>query len=305
MNASSFLRAIRCLVAGFAAAALHAGPRTSASYAIRTDSTDSAGSRTSSAAYTHDGSLGGLTGISSVAAPVQVAKAGYIGQLYDAASLQITATPATIDEAGTRQLSAGLLLDDATTLAVYAGDVVWNVTEGPIYTIDSAGLVTASSVFQNTPATAQGIYQGASGTLDLTVLDTLADNFGIYTSDGIDDAWQATFFGVNNPDAGATKDPDGDSQNNFFEFIAGLNPTDPSSVFKVTFSIPPGQPNDRRVVFGPRLDDRVYNVLTTSDFIDWTYLTSPTISDNGPQRTVTDVNVSGPRQFYRVVITRP
>jgi hypothetical protein len=305
MNATSVLRAVRSLVACFAAAALHAGPRSSDSYAIRTDSADSGGTRTSSAAYTHDGTLGGLTGVSSVAAPAQVAKAGYIGQLYDVTSLQITATPATIDEAGTRQLSAGLLLDDATTLAVYAGDVVWNVTEGPISSINSTGLATARVVYQNTPATAQALYQGASGTLDLTVLDTLSDNFGIYASDGIDDAWQATFFGVNNPDAGATKDPDGDSQNNFFEFIAGLNPTDPSSVFKVTFSIPPGQPNHRRVVFGPRLDDRAYNVLITNDFINWSYLTSPTVSDNGTQRTVTDVNASGSRQFYRVVITRP
>ena len=82
MNASSVLRAIRCLVSGFAAAAaLHAGPRTSASYTIRTDSTDSGGTRTSSAAYTHDGSLGGITGLSTVASPALLAKAGYMGQI--------------------------------------------------------------------------------------------------------------------------------------------------------------------------------------------------------------------------------
>ena len=52
------------LFAAFAAT-LHAAPRGSSNYDIATDITDAGGSRAASANYTHDGSLGGIVGVSS------------------------------------------------------------------------------------------------------------------------------------------------------------------------------------------------------------------------------------------------
>ena len=59
------------------AASAHAGPRTSTDYTVPADTTDAGGQRATSTAYTNDGSLGGITGISTVASPAATAKAGY------------------------------------------------------------------------------------------------------------------------------------------------------------------------------------------------------------------------------------
>ena len=97
---------------GMPCALLHAGPRSSASYTVPADTVDAGGQRTTNAAYNHDGSLGGFMGISTVASPVQTNKAGYIGQLTEVTELQLAASPTTVDEGGTRQLSAWEALDD-------------------------------------------------------------------------------------------------------------------------------------------------------------------------------------------------
>ena len=95
------------------AGAAHAGPRTSASYTIATDTADAGGRRATSASYTNDGSAGGVVGISTVAAPAETARHGYIGQLYEVTGLVLSATPTTVNEGSTLPLSAAQLLDDA------------------------------------------------------------------------------------------------------------------------------------------------------------------------------------------------
>ena len=46
--------------------------------------------------------------------------------------------------------------------------------------------------------------------------------------------WQLLYFGCTNcPQAAATADPDGDGQNNSAEFVAGTNPTDGTSAFRI------------------------------------------------------------------------
>ncbi len=279
--------------------------RTSASYSIATETADAGGLSSSSASYSNLGSIGGIAGLSSGAAPAESAKAGYIAQISSTSGLQIAATPGTVNEGSTRQLSAQLVMDDESVLAVPASSVTWSVLNGPLSGINTGGLATATTVYQNSAATVQGIYNGETGTLGLTVLDTLADNFGSYSGDGLGDAWQIQYFGQDNPSAAATQDPDGDGQNNLFEYTAGLVPTDRSSVFVLSLAIPAGQPTQRKVVFSPRLDGRTYTVRTSTTLSSWSDLTGATASDNGTERTVTDVNASGTRQFYRVDISLP
>ena len=145
-----------------ASAALHAGPRTSANYSILTDSADSAGRRATSASYTNDGSAGGVAGISTVASPAELAKSGYLAQLFDVTGLTLTAALLTVNEGTTDQLAAWQALDDATFLA----------------------------------ATSQGIHLGQTGTLGLTVKNVNREDFGAYAGDLMDDAWQVQYFGL-------------------------------------------------------------------------------------------------------------
>jgi hypothetical protein len=245
------------------AAAVQATPRQSTNYRIAADTTDSGGNRAASASYTHDGSLGCVVGVSGVAMPAETARHGYIGQLYEISGLAVNSVAPELDEGGTMQLAAWHALDDATFLALPASAVGW-YTDGsfPLSGIDSTGLATATAVYQDTLTTVSAIHgefpNQLAAELDLTVLDTLRDNFGSYAGDGLDDSWQFQFFGLDNPDADPLLDPDSDGQNNRFEFTAGLIPTD--SLSRFLFRVEPviGQPTHKRLIFSPRLEDRNY-----------------------------------------------
>ena len=288
-------------------ATTHAGPRTSANYNIATDSADAGGKRATSAAYTNDGSAGGVAGLSTVAAPAETAKSGYVGQLYDITGLTLTAVSLNVNEGATDQLGAWQALDDATFLTVPAASVAWSVQSGPLTAISASGLATAGIVFQDTAATAQGIYLGDTGTLALTVKNVNPDNFGAYAGDTIDDAWQVQYFGQPpNANASPNVDFDGTGQTNLFKYIAGLNPLD-GSRFTLTVAPVPGQPAQKNLIFTPRLTDRTYTVTFKLDLAaaTWTPLPGGIVSDNGQQRTVTDPAGTGARKFYHIEITKP
>ena len=89
-----------------------AASRSSASYSVPADTADAGGRRATSAAYTHDGSIGGIAGVGTVAAPVEVAKHGYLGQIYNATSLALSANLTNVNEGATRQLAARALLEN-------------------------------------------------------------------------------------------------------------------------------------------------------------------------------------------------
>ena len=285
---------------------LHAGPRTSADYTILTDTADTGGRRATSTDYTNDGSAGLIAGISTVATPAETVKSGYIGQLYDVTGLALNAVTLNVNEGATDQLAAWQALDDATFLAVPATSVAWSVASGPLTGISASGLATAGIVFQDTAATAQGVYLGNTGTLALTVKNVNFDDFGSYAGDGLDDAWQNQYFGLNNPLAAPNVDFDGTGQTNLFKYIAGLNPLD-GSRFTLTLAPVPGQPAQKNVIFTPRLTDRTYTVTFKLDLTaaTWTPLPGGIVSDNGQQRTVTDPSATGAKKFYHVEITKP
>jgi hypothetical protein len=163
-------------------------------------------------------------------------------------------------------------------------------------------------VYQGSTAIAQGTYQSLTDTITLTVLNTLPDNFGTYAADGIDDDWQVQYFGLNNPNAGPTFDPDFDGQNNLFEFTAGILPTNANSYFRMEAASVPGQPSQKRIVISPVVAGRTYTVKASPTLgagAVWNDLTGSSTSDNGTIRTITDLNATGLRKFYRVEIVGP
>jgi len=222
-------------------------------------------------------------------------------------ALELAASPLTMNEGGTRQLGASLLLDDSSLLALAPSSITWSVQSGPLTSISASGLATADAVYQNTNAVAQGSYQGLTDTLTLNVLNVNSDDFGLYAGDGVADDWQVLYFGTGNPNAGPLLDPDHDGWINLFEYNAGLVPTDPSSVFYLREETVAGQPNLRRIIFSPRLPGRTYIVMssTTLQPESWQPLTGSIVGDNGDERTVTDPNATGARKFYRVEVQKP
>lgn len=148
---------------------VHAEPRTSSSYAITADAADAASGRAVSVNYTEDGSLDDVAGVSTVSTLSM--KHGFMGQLYEAQSLAITAMPASVAEGLTTQLSAVATMDDDSLILLAPSDALWSVVDGPIAGISASGLATAGEVFINAPATVRGLWWGTPGDLTLSVLN--------------------------------------------------------------------------------------------------------------------------------------
>lgn len=300
------------LIAGSLAttATLRAGPRTSADYAITTDTVDTAGQHTASAGglYGNDGSAGAIIAVSSAAAVGEIARHGFIGQLYELLGYGLLASDYYPPEAGTTQLFPVRTADDGTNVVIPTTGFLFVPLEGPIPGISATGLVSTSNVYQNTDAIVGATSPQFPGLLTLTlhVQDTIPDNYSTYAGDGLPDSWQFQYFGLNNPLAAPGADASGTGQTNLFKYTAGLDPLDPNSRF--VLEIHEGlTPAEKRLVFYPRLPGRTYEVefrLSLSDG-QWDPLVGAAFVDQAEIRTVNDPNAGMPARFYRVRITKP
>lgn len=273
---------------------------------ITTSTIDGGGQRSTSANYAMDGSVGGIAGISTVASPPETAKHGYIAQLTEVASLTATGTPAFVNETATSQLSGTATLDDSSVTALNGGDIGWATAVYPIASINGSGLATASAVYASTNGTFGGSYLGMNGSGQLFVIDSISDNYGSYAGDGLPDWWQAQYFGLNNPKAAPNKDADGTGQNNLFKYTAGLDPTNPASIF--VLKIANVSPTQKNLLFNPLATGRTYTTQFTTNLVGTAYATLPGIggpTTNGNQVTVTDLNAVEKQKFYRISITYP
>jgi hypothetical protein len=269
---------------------------------------DGGGKRTTSANYTMDASVGGIGGISSASA--DTAKNGYIGQLYEVTSLVVTVVPSSVSELSNAQLSASATLDDTTVLALAGTDVAWS-TPGepyPLSAISANGLVTPTNVYADVTATVNGYYLGTTGSNSLLVLDTNPDDYGTYAGDGIPDTWQVQYFGFNNAHAAPGADADGTGQNNLFKFVAGLDPTNPTSIFVLKIAAVNGQPNQKNLIYNPIATGRTYTVQYRTNLLSGVYTNLTGFSGpvtNINQATVTDLGATTPTKFYRIAISLP
>ena len=271
-----------------------------------TDSIDSAGRTGGSIGYANDGSVGAITGISTVASPAESAKSGYVAQLAEPIGLQLAAPLTTVNESSSIQLSGSVLLDDQSTYDLPATFITWGILSGPL-SIDANGRALAGTVYQSTAATVLGSYATFTATLNLTVLNVNTDDYGTYAGDGIDDAWQVRYFGLPpNANAGPNVDFDRTGQTNLFKYIAGLDPLDNTSIFTLTIASVPGQPGQRNLIFTPIVIGRTYTVKFSPDLnVPWVTLTGTTQSDTGARRIVTDLGATQDQKFYHVEITKP
>ena len=199
----------------------------SADYSIDPTAIDSGGATSSSVDYTINASTApGSAGASAN----YTLRSGYAGQLLDLVSIAIDepSSPMTIQESGTLQLTVSAIYDDASKAVLSANDLTWSVQSGPLAGIDSLGLATANLVYQDTSALVQVVSRNFSDGLSLTVLETIADNFGRYAADGLSDIWQVQYFGQNGLNTGPNDNFDSDGLTNLQEFAFGTDPTENS-----------------------------------------------------------------------------
>ncbi|NBS87440.1 MAG: hypothetical protein EBS60_05080, partial [Verrucomicrobia bacterium] len=116
-------------------------------------------------------------------------------------------------------------------------------------------------------------------------------------------AWATQYNLVQGPSG----DDDGDGNSNILEFVAGLVPTNASSVFKISVSSVPGQPSHRAIVMSPIISGRTYTVKSSESLqpANWIPLSGSTSSDNGNERTVIDTAATEAKKFYVIEISKP
>ena len=174
-----------------------------------------------------------------------------------------------------------------------------------------------------------------------TYLKVYRDDVLVYTVTGADAEWfnttmgirmnyamDASWFGANATSDSNTPDNltmeidyvrvydhdqrdsvgDGTGQNNWFKYVAGLDPTNPSSIFTWLIAPVPGQFNRQNLIYNPAVSGRLYAVqsstnLVSKAFANLTTLTAP--QTNATQITLTDTNAVAPAQFYRLRISLP
>ena len=244
--------------------------------------------------------------VSNVSAGGVVAKGNLVGQFTDVKGLTLTSASPEVNEGATLQFDALQVLDDATLTAVPATSVAWTVS-GPLTGISAGGLATAAAVYQNSVATVQGVLGSVFGTRPVTVLNVNADNFGAYGSDGLDDDWQALYFGQPpNANAAPTADPDGDGRNNRFEFLSGFVPTDPASAFQFTIT---GftSPSVAELRLNKVIPGRTYTVMANTDLVTppMTVGAPFTVGSEEANRLFQDGAATGARKFYYLEISKP
>jgi PKD repeat protein len=121
-------------------------------------------------------------------------------------------------------------------------------------------------------------------------------------------AWQLHYFGCTAcPQAQTNADADGTGQDNLFKYVAGLNPTNPASVFVFNTSSVPNHPTEENLIFSPIEAGRVYTPLYTTNLFNtsWIRLTNVVTNIIGLQATVTDTNASQPQKYYQIEISGP
>jgi hypothetical protein len=255
---------------------------------------DAGGLRSASASYANDGSVGGFGGIVTAGSPQAVARVGFAGQLYETTGFTLTAITTNLNEGTSLALNAVQFIDDGT-VSLASGSARWT-GKGPIESINDAGVVTAASVYQDTSAVVQAGLEGWAATINLMVRNVGNDDYGVYAGDLIPDWWQVQFFGTNNPG--------GTGPNALFKYVAGLDPTNPASVFSINMVTTNGTPG---IAFSPRWTNRTYTVeyATSPAGGNFLPLNGTQQRDSGNTRTVVDLNATNATRFYRVQITYP
>jgi hypothetical protein len=148
-------------------------------------------------------------------------------------------------------------------------------------------------------------YQSAAGSpySDIVNANTAtADGDG----DGVPDCWMLSYFGHPTGQAAdnsrASDDPDGDGQNNLAEFLAGTNPTNSASAFRITGIEQEG--DDIRVTWSAGAGRT--NVVQAASYLDGGYSNiSENIVVQGSGDTTTNyLDIGGatnaPSRFYRI-----
>lgn len=134
----------------------------------------------------------------------------------------------------------------------------------------------------------------------LTGLITLSSRNTSSYNDGIPDSWRLRYFGtVNNFLSVSNADADGDGYSNWQEYVAGTDPTDPTSYLYVAANpVASGQPNS---VQWPSVAGKQYAIQRSATLFSPTWTPVTTVTGTGATMQFNDT-VTGQAYFYRIQV---
>jgi hypothetical protein len=116
------------------------------------------------------------------------------------------------------------------------------------------------------------------------------------------DEWKLNFFGsLTNPSAADLADPDGDGVPNWLEYLAGTDPTDPSSCLQFSqagMQVVNGQP--QLAIQWLTAPGKAYEVQWSSSLAGGVWNVLGTVSGDGTITAFPDTNVTSDARFYRL-----
>lgn len=270
--------------------------------------TDCGGGTAASLSYSVVASIGQAVAASSQSVDGSVTlRAQPVILQSQASSLSLLASQDIIHEDDCIQLSGVAIMDDGSITALSGSEIAWSNGSGSIESIDPQGLAKTRAIYADSLIGLTGFYQHISVSRTWPVLNDQPDNYGMYANDEIDDSWQVQYFGLENPLAGAEIDSDGDHHNNYFEFVANLNPREGMSSFHTEIKPSSSQAGGMDISFWPVFDNRVYTLLraTSLEPVSWAPLTTATSVEANGKRTITDPSGNERTEFYRIEIIKP
>jgi hypothetical protein len=108
---------------------------------------------------------------------------------------------------------------------------------------------------------------------------------------------------LSNPLAAPLLDPDGDGDNNLYEYHARLLPNDPTSFLDITLT-PAAAEGDALLTLSPGKAGVSYAVSYKDSLLDADWILLTTIGGSDGMLGFTDMEASGLRKFYIVTPTR-
>jgi hypothetical protein len=127
---------------------------------------------------------------------------------------------------------------------------------------------------------------------------------GLYTivdanKNGIADSWETNFFGSVSTNRTASTDTDGDGVSDYAEFVAGTDPTNPQSVFKIT-SVVQTNGIPRLTWFG--VTGREYRIDESTNLAQWQVGTNWTRANNNGPMSFSPVAPGTGARYYRLEV---
>ena len=205
-------------------------------------------------------------------------------------------TPYITDAKGNGNYAAAWL--DSTIMGISNNAVIGTLT---VTIPENATSLSSYAIhFDHASGSPNGIALFAKHTL--TGLITLSSRTNSYYNDGIPDSWRLRYFGtIYNLLSVSNADADGTGMNNWQKYVAGLDPTDPTSQLLAGLDQPMAQNQQDSVIDWPSVSGKTYIIQRSASLFPAAWSAVATNTGTGGYMEIHD-SPTNQFRYYRVSV---